>query len=157
MPAKCCVVGCNMRREKNEIKFFKFPQIQNKSVNLNELSKERQKCWLKAINRKNITKSMLKNWHVCSKHFISGTSANIKDKLNPDWVPTLNLGYTNNKVLKQSLATNSINRYQRIVKKRETAVANNAGPESSSSTLNEIEEDINMVIYEEKSCQTESN
>ncbi|XP_055858607.1 uncharacterized protein LOC129921018 [Episyrphus balteatus] len=35
----------------------------------------------------------IKSARICSKHFISGKCARLKDNQNPDWVPSLNLGY----------------------------------------------------------------
>ena len=44
-----------------------------------------------------MTEQILKNDHVCSRHFVSGQPAKDFDKFNVDWVPTLNMGHSKRK------------------------------------------------------------
>ena len=56
------------------------------------LSTRRRAEWLTKINRK--------NWrprpgtYVCSAHFVHGCPTNLIDDTNPDWVPSVAMGYT---------------------------------------------------------------
>lgn len=100
MPTHCCVSNCtNWQGKENGVGFYRFPTVPKRSTNaeLISLLEERRLAWHKAIYRKGLTPKMIKNARVCSKHFISGKSANARDKLNLDWVPSLNLGYENHK------------------------------------------------------------
>ena len=53
--------------------------------------------WLSKINRKNLTACQLaeKNstLHVCGKHFINGKPSALYETTDPNWIPTINLGY----------------------------------------------------------------
>ena len=59
-----------------------------------ELSKKWRDRYLAAISRADITDRGIVNIRVCSRHFISGKPASLFDELNPDWLPTQNLGHT---------------------------------------------------------------
>ena len=56
-----------------------------------------------------MTESKLKNERICSKHFVSGRPADLFDELNPDWLPTQNLGHSKTRTITASRE----NRYQR--------------------------------------------
>ena len=56
-----------------------------------ELSSRRRAGWLKNINRKDWTPGP--GARVCSAHFITGKPAPLFDENNPDWTPTVNMGY----------------------------------------------------------------
>lgn len=55
------------------------------------LSEKRRRLWLSRIRRKDL--GDLKHVRVCGRHFVSGRPSNLMDDTNPDWVPTLRLGY----------------------------------------------------------------
>lgn len=119
MPTHCCVFNCKTWQGKeNGVGFYRFPVVSKRSKNqeLNALLEERKLAWVKAIYRKNFTPRMIKNARVCSKHFISGKSATAKDKLNPDWVPSVNLGYENQR---SSHTKNKVKRYNRTLKRQQ--------------------------------------
>ena len=65
-----------------------------------------------------MTEKILCNDRICSRHFISGKPADLEDETNPDWLPSLNLGYT-----KFSDSHSQTERYGRR-KARETAKEN---------------------------------
>ena len=46
-----------------------------------------------SLRRKELSLDQDLNIHVCSDHFISGSPATLFDSTNPDWVPSLKLGY----------------------------------------------------------------
>ncbi|KAF2893302.1 hypothetical protein ILUMI_12858 [Ignelater luminosus] len=98
MPSFCCILGCGSRAERDQVSFFRIPKILNfkHRKDLNELSKERQTEWLQAIRRNDFSGSKLNNARVCSKHFISGKPAALRDTLNPDWIPNIDMGYRYN-------------------------------------------------------------
>ena len=91
----CVVFGCSKRSGRDkDVRFFRIPKILTKgSSNLKELSKKRRAGFIAAISREDITEKILVNDRICSRHFISGQPAALKDNTNPDWLPTLNLGH----------------------------------------------------------------
>ncbi|KAJ8983679.1 hypothetical protein NQ317_003467, partial [Molorchus minor] len=95
MPSFCCVVNCGSVRSRDKLKFFRIPAVLNfkHKHNLNELSARRRLKWLNAIKRADFPEHKQKDAVVCSRHFISGQPADLTDELNPDWVPSLNMGY----------------------------------------------------------------
>ena len=49
-----------------------------------ELSAERRRLWIAAINRADLTDSILENDRVCGKHFVNGIAAKSWDRFNLD-------------------------------------------------------------------------
>ncbi len=92
----CVVVGCSKRSGRDrDVSFFRIPKVVSGKgpQNLLELSMKRRAGYLAAISRIGVTDKILNNDRICSKHFISGKPADLEDETNPDWLPTLNLGY----------------------------------------------------------------
>ncbi len=92
----CVVVGCSKRSGRDrDVSFFRIPNVVSGKgpQNLLELSKKHRAGYLAAISRIGVTDKILNNDRICSKHFISGKPADLEDETNPDWLPTLNLGY----------------------------------------------------------------
>ena len=54
----------------------------------------------------------------CSAHFITGKPAALYDQANPDWVPTLIMGYVQCKA-----SSSDVDRYERAKQRREAAEA----------------------------------
>ena len=92
----CAVVGCSNRSGRDKgVSFFSIPKVITcRSQRVLELSKNRRDGYLAAISREDITDRGIVNIRVCSQHFISGEPASLFDELNPDWLPTQNLGHT---------------------------------------------------------------
>lgn len=87
--------------------------INKQSTKSLAVTQARQNAWFKALNRCDFFTSQFQHSRVCDLHFISGNSfciilttivdsnvtfmvgksAKYSDVNNPDWVPTLNLGY----------------------------------------------------------------
>ena len=89
------MVNCHNRsdRDKN-VRFFRLPAvITHQGTQALQLSTERQRKWIAKINRKDITPERYPNIRICSRHFVSVCPAQLFDQANPDWVPTLHLGY----------------------------------------------------------------
>ena len=84
-----------------------------KGANLYDLSKKRQEEWLTMIKRDYIKKDKFVNIRVCSDHCITGTLAKLYDVSNPDWAPSLKLGYKSS----QSTSGDSMQRYNKIVER----------------------------------------
>ncbi|KAJ8963496.1 hypothetical protein NQ317_003891 [Molorchus minor] len=61
------------------------------------LSKERGESWVRALKRGNLSDTFLNNARICANHFVSGEPAKLEDKDNPDWVPSVNMGYITTK------------------------------------------------------------
>ena len=94
----CGVAGCsNCRQNAPNAGFFCLPSIVATDKRTEELSRERKSQWLSKINRKNLTTCELaeKNstLHVCGKHFINGKPSALYETTDPNWIPTINLGY----------------------------------------------------------------
>ncbi|VEN60951.1 unnamed protein product [Callosobruchus maculatus] len=156
MPSFCCVVNCSSRGNRDMVNFYRIPSVLNLSLkkDLNELSKRRREKWLQAIKREDLTEVKLKYARVCSKHFVSGKPADLRDELNIDWVPTLLLGHGNEeKVLKRlKLASD---RTKRVDKRRRL----DAHEELQENLIAEVSDDVcgtgnPSCSKNDKSCQT---
>nr|CAI5827399.1 unnamed protein product [Callosobruchus analis] len=117
MPQFCCVVNCGSRSNRDSLHFYHIPQVLKHThrTDLNELSALRRQKWLEAIKRQDLSETKIKNARVCSKHFISGELMINTDKLNPDWVPSVDMGYSS---ISGSTATSKTERHERSIKWR---------------------------------------
>lgn len=119
MPTTCCVVHCGSRGDRDNVRFYRIPselQYPHKPE-WNELSKNRRKRWILAIKRKDLTETKLKYSRVCEKHFLKGKPAKLIDDKNPDWVPSLSMGYGNEHIIKKRLDIGAA-RHERAEKRR---------------------------------------
>ena len=91
----CAVIGCSNRGDKDRNKsFYRLPGIiKHQGPETECLTSRRQREWLAVINRSDIKTSNYQYTRVCSDHFISGCPSQLYDTTNPDWVPSINLGY----------------------------------------------------------------
>ncbi|XP_041377658.1 THAP domain-containing protein 11-like isoform X2 [Gigantopelta aegis] len=90
MVVSCCVIDCTSRFDKdNPRSFFRIPKK----------PEPRRKLWITAIKRASIVGRQ--QWEptdydrVCYRHFITGEKSN--DKNNPDYIPSVNMGYKDTK------------------------------------------------------------
>ena len=101
MVTSFAVAGCSIKDERSE-----------------KLSRDRRKLCLARINRKNLTENQLavKNstLNACSNHFISGQPSKLYETRDPDWAPSINLGYS-----PHSGNTSGIERFNRRKRRRE--------------------------------------
>ena len=88
-------VNCANRSDRDKgIRFYRLPSvITHQGVQTKERSQERQLAWLAKIRREDLLPGQYKNVRVCSTHFLSGAPSTLYDVTNPDWAPSLNLGY----------------------------------------------------------------
>lgn len=118
-------------RQKNEtdnanhekVGFFNIPAILSLGCDkTKEYSRKRRQLWFKRIN-KTLVNLDAKYLKVCSKHFITGRPANLFDVTNPDWAPTLHLGYDSPE--HNLRLRSSMERYERVKERdrRKKAVA----------------------------------
>ena len=93
MVITCSVVGCSNRHERGkDCSFYYIPKvIDHQGEQAKELSTRRRSAWLASINQSDWTPGP--GARVCSVHFISGKPAYLFDETNPDWIPTVNMGY----------------------------------------------------------------
>ncbi|KAJ8271078.1 hypothetical protein GJAV_G00122490 [Gymnothorax javanicus] len=93
MVTTCVVYGCHNRSSKgSQLRFFRIPVVRkNEGEAAWELSQRRRALWLARINRKNFQPS--ESSRVCSDHFVQGRPSYLHDSKNPDWAPSLKLGY----------------------------------------------------------------
>ena len=89
-----CVVSCTNRHSKEDNRlFFVIPKvITHQGLDAKQLSERRRTAWLAKINRKDWVPGS--GSRVCSDHFVSSKPADLFNQTNPDWVPTLKLGYS---------------------------------------------------------------
>lgn len=86
---RCCVKGCKSNSSMEGMHFYQIPKVHPDNANgFYALSVERHQRWLKALNNPNID---LIQGRVCSRHFVTGKSAMLRESTKVDWVPTLHL------------------------------------------------------------------
>ena len=124
----CGVAGfSDSRKNEPDAEFFRLPSIVTTDKRSKELSRDRRSQWLSNFNCKNLTTCQLaeKNstLHVCRKHFINGKPSSLYETTDPNWIPTINLGY--------ELVT---------ISSPESTVARNDRRKRRSNNLNQINE-----------------
>ncbi|XP_053684575.1 uncharacterized protein LOC128734405 [Sabethes cyaneus] len=95
MPRTCAVSGCSKRGGRDSEKWFRFPRLDKRTPQREELSKKRQIAWMNALQRVDLVPKRWPSTVVCSQHFISGRSADLLEETNPDWVPNQKLDIKN--------------------------------------------------------------
>ncbi|KAH9381616.1 hypothetical protein HPB48_004613 [Haemaphysalis longicornis] len=93
----CAIFGCSNRSDTRGRKkptnghFYSVPKVvENQCERTKALSTKRRGLWLARINRTNFDTEN-RNLRVCGAHFIT---AKLFDETNPDWAPSLLLGYS---------------------------------------------------------------
>lgn len=96
----CAIFGCSNRSDTRGRKkptnghFYSVPKVvENQCERTKALSTKRRGLWLARINRTNFDTEN-RNLRVCGAHFITGKPAKLFDETNPDWAPSLLLGYS---------------------------------------------------------------
>ncbi|XP_021713249.1 uncharacterized protein LOC110681527 isoform X2 [Aedes aegypti] len=117
MPRTCAIFGCSKRGDRDGEKWFRFPLVDKRTEQREELSKTRQVAWLNAIKRVDLVPEKWASTVVCSQHFISGRSADLLDEMNPDWVPNQNLGYANR------ITPAAVDKFERAARRNENKEA----------------------------------
>ncbi|XP_052284750.1 uncharacterized protein LOC127881097 [Dreissena polymorpha] len=108
MVQSCVVVGCTNRWEKgSRLSWHRIPSKNDQ---------ERRNNWLSSINRKNWQPN--NQDRVCGNHFLSGCASHNKD--DPDYVPTLNMGY---ELMTTSTPVVKVGRYERATSRRRKRLA----------------------------------
>ena len=89
------VLKCGNRSGRDKDKsLLRLPSvIRHQGEKTLELSGRRQLEWLARIRRKDLRPERYHNTRVCSDHFVTGSPSALIDENNPDWAPSLNLGY----------------------------------------------------------------
>eukprot|EP00795_Rhopilema_esculentum_P011845 gene11845-2385_t len=156
MPTLCCIVSCgNKQRKGNDIRFFRIPAIiKNKGDRAQELSERRRGLWIAAINREDASWKKVDGWRVCSKHFISGCPSLLFDDINPDWVPSLQLGY--GKERNSSSDQSDCDRYERVIK-RKAAFSKSEEASGSPSNFSRMEHEGTLLLSEDENNGTEED
>ena len=124
----CAVLKCGNRSGRDKDKrFIRLPSvIIHQGEKALELSRQRQLEWLATIKRKNLRPEQYPNTRVCSDHFVSGSPSALFDENNPDWAPSLNLGYDSESM--DSVEAKS-GRYERAVEKSRKRAIDELEPE----------------------------
>ena len=92
----CAVVGCSKRSDRDkDVSFYRIPTIRTgRGQQELELTTKCSTGYIAAISREGLCENALNQARICSNHFISGKPASLYDDLNPDWLPTQNLGHS---------------------------------------------------------------
>lgn len=98
MPTLCAIVKCSNKTTNKNISFYRFPKVKmNAASDLKMKMNKQQNAWLKLLRRLDLTNKNIDYMRVCSAHFKSGKPAKYQDENDPDWCPTLNMGYCVNR------------------------------------------------------------
>ncbi|XP_057688682.1 zinc finger protein 462-like isoform X2 [Corythoichthys intestinalis] len=125
MVVSCWVRGCVNRADgTKKIGLYSIPKVrQHEGDFTKSLTEERRRLWLANIKRKD---EPSKHVRVCSDHFITGRPANMYDRTNPDWAPTLKLEEMTptESLKKHAELERKQNRFQRTAKRQEAKMRN---------------------------------
>ena len=149
----CCVVSCSNRQGRDKGRSF-YRIIDGQGFQTKELSAKRRSAWLSSINRKNWTPG--DGARVCSAHFICGKPAPLYDQANPDWVPTLVMGYA-----QCEAGSSNVCRYERAKRRKDAAEAllalQSKRPRVGSLTHSEEMTEAQPAEVSEVACQTDES
>ena len=130
--------------------FYRLPAIILKEgEKTRELSENRRRCWLAAINRGDLKPENYPFLRVCSDHFIKEKPAALYEESNPDWVPSLKLGHGE----KRSLATSS--RHDRAVERSAKRKRNGEEQDKGEVEREIIEIDRDHEVISEEAAESE--
>ncbi|KAG5281621.1 hypothetical protein AALO_G00046890 [Alosa alosa] len=95
----CRVQGCHHRNDRDKhVQFYRLPKVvQCQGEQTLALSEERRQLWLARL-KQNLHGKNLENVRICSAHFVSGKKADLYQRDNPDWAPSLNMVEVNTSV-----------------------------------------------------------
>ena len=143
----CVVFGCSKRSGRDkDVSFFRIPKvITTKGKELEKLSRKRREGFLAAVRRSDLTEKIISNDRICSRHFLSGKPACLIDENSPDWLPTLNLGHSNQ--VSESKARAAERRWERMRARdsRETELEPRCEP-TSSQEQSRGEEEVSVIM-----------
>ena len=116
------IVGCSNRSKRDKGKrFFRLPSfITHQGTQTHELSETRLEEWLARINRKDLKPEQYSNTRICSDHFLSGSPSRLYDRNNPDWAPSVCLGY----VTRYDVGSSATERYERAMARKRLTCEN---------------------------------
>ena len=138
----CIVAGCSRRSGRDiDVSFYRIPKvITGKGFKKEQLSKRRREGYIAAISRVGLTEKVISNDRVCSRHFVTGKPAALKDEQHPDWLPTQHLGK-----LKHVDTPNaeSVERYERLKRRQELKDKNDTESDGNEGDRSETESDGN--------------
>ncbi|CAG9764082.1 unnamed protein product [Ceutorhynchus assimilis] len=99
MPMSCLVFGCTSRANRDVVSFHSIPtELSFRFLtHKNDLSRKRRAAWIAALRRNDLTMSKIANYktngRICSRHFITGKPSPLENEDDPDWIPSLYMGY----------------------------------------------------------------
>lgn len=76
------------------LRFHRLPNVSARTMAKDRpLVQEHQQAWLKTLQRQAVRRQMYRNMRICACHFVHGQPAALKKQHDPDWVPSISLGY----------------------------------------------------------------
>ncbi|EEC05676.1 conserved hypothetical protein [Ixodes scapularis] len=96
----CVVVGCSNRTRNKpsetnykSVGFYAIPKVRlGECQQTAAITAKRRAAWLQRIRRADLSANAT-HYRVCGEHFVTGRPTYFMDELNPDWAPSLKLGY----------------------------------------------------------------
>ena len=88
-------IGCSNHSGRDKgVSFYRIPKFFcRRGIRDYELNRKRRDEFIAAISGDNLTKKVLENDRICSRHFVFVKPAPLYDETNPGWLPTLHLGH----------------------------------------------------------------
>lgn len=165
-------------RKNDGVHLYSFPKVRSRyNTSLNDILIRRRMAWIRALKRGNFTDSQLKNMRICSLHFIEGAykqwlvsfvcrltvscqivfqfsfhagkPADFQQVDHPDWVPTLNMGYSTTTPPSQQRLSRYERKHERMMKSNEVPVQEDNCEPMDSVELNrtvEVEVCVHLVM-----------
>ena len=148
MPSFRLIVGCGNKSDKcPNVAFCRVPKVlTNQGEQTERLSSERRTLWLAAISRDDLTEKILENDRVCGKHFISGRAAQLWDRFNPDWIPTVHLGHEKKSIDETAKSQANLERSARIKESRKRKAEREEKEKVKVMKLEEASEPVEALI-----------
>ena len=148
------VLKCGNRSGRDKGKrVFRLPSIiTHQGEKALELSRQRQLQWLARIKRKDLRPEKYPITRVCSDHFVSGSPSTLFDESNPDWAPSLNLGYDSESMNSTSMKAKT-GRYERAVERAKKRTIDEVEQEESDVDIPATDESISVSTQTDMSME----
>ena len=127
------------------LRFHRLPTPSDRTRTKDKsLVHDRQKAWLNVLRRQDIRRLMYRNIRICSCHFVNGQPATLNKQQDPDWDPSVNLGYEQPIIVSFASRARSERRRRREEMREDTSIVQAVDPE-----------DVEIADQKEISVQTD--
>ena len=145
----CAVFGCGNRGDRNKDKhFFRLPSVvTHQGEQTLDLTTRRRAEWLRRIRRNDLRPANYPYTRVCSDHFVSGSPSSLYDTGNPDWAPSLKLGYASERVPSADRSERAERRASQKFQREAEVTSSHEGTEETLGV--ETQTDMSAIEVEE--------